>query len=114
MSSKPRERDIDVKWKKIRQYKIPKKFKVEHSVFKEYVEPDYEKLVEKDVNRPKLDRVFKDPETCAAVCKLIVKDIHIMLDHFHNMIANSRYPQIAAMHLVDFCKELYIIDKLTL
>jgi len=103
-----------VKCKKIRQYKIPKKFRVENSVFKDWAEPDYEKLVEKDVMRPKLDRVFKDQDTCASVCKLIVKDIHYMLDHFNNMIANSRYPQLAAMHLSDFCKELYIIDNRTL
>ena len=67
MSSRPRERDIEVKQKKIRQYKIPKKFRLEYSVFKDWQEPDYEKLVEKDISKSKIYKVAKDPETQAAV-----------------------------------------------
>lgn len=67
MSSRPRERDIEVKPKKIRQYKIPKKFRREYSVFKDWQEPDYEKLVEKDISKSKIYKVAKDPETLAYI-----------------------------------------------
>ena len=37
-----------------------------------------------------------------------------MLDQWHYMIANSRYSQIAGIHLVEFCRDLYLIDKSSL
>ena len=70
--------------------------------------------MENDVKRPKLDRVFKDAETANAVGKVILNNVHYMLDQFNYMIANSRFPTIAAIQLIDFCKDMYIIDNRTL
>ena len=43
-----------------------------------------------------------------------MKDIHIMLDQWHYMIANSRYSQIAGIQMLEFCRDLYLIDKSSL
>lgn len=67
-----REHDIELRFKQIRKYKIQRKFKKESSVFREWVEPDYNKLIDTDLEVSKLAKFLKDPalfEKVSAVYK---------------------------------------------
>jgi hypothetical protein len=49
LQGRERNLPIEVKFKKIRQFKIPTKFIKENSVFKDWTEPNYKDLLERDL-----------------------------------------------------------------
>ena len=62
MKGQPRKHNIDVKFKKVRQYKVERKFQKDRSVFKDWHEPDYQQLIDTDMKLSKVHRIIKDPD----------------------------------------------------
>ena len=67
LHSRPRERPIDIKFKKVRKYKFTTSFNKETSIFASWTEPDYEKLIEKDIKASKISKFVKEESMVAAI-----------------------------------------------
>lgn len=51
--SQKRDHPIDIKYKKVKKFKVERKFIKSQSMFMDWVEPDYSKLLENDLRRTK-------------------------------------------------------------
>ena len=89
LNARKREHPIDIKFKKVKKFKVQRKFVKDQSVFKDWVEPDYEKLLTGDFNYSKIAKIVKDTFDYEGVFKLYLDNIHLMLDHFYYMIGHS-------------------------
>jgi len=57
-----REKPIDVKWKKVRKYKVQTKFDHENSVFRDWTYPNMKLLLETDLAKTKLKNFVKEKD----------------------------------------------------
>jgi len=60
LNARKREHPIDIKFKKVKKFKVQRKFAKEQSVFREWIEPDYTKLLKNDFNYSKIPKIVKD------------------------------------------------------
>ena len=81
-----------MKFKKVRKYKIMRKFIKDQSVFKDWVVPNFKEMLAKDFKYSKIHKMIKDPDVYNAVFNLFLDNIQVMLDHFFYMIGHSNYP----------------------
>ena len=102
---KAREHPIVLKNKKIRQYKVERKFLRDQSIFKDWLEPDYERLIKRDLDNSKLTKVVKDYETYDKMAEVFVNNAHVVLDTFNHIISHSHYPMITWMDFSNFFNE---------
>ena len=115
INARKREHPIDIKFKKVKKFKVQRKFIKEQSVFKDWIEPDYQKLLRNDFNYSKIPKIVKDMNDYEGVFKVYLDNIHLMLDHFYYMIGHSTsYSQISWMDFSVYCKQLYLDDEKTL
>lgn len=115
LNARKREHPIDIKFKKVKKFKVQRKFIKEQSVFGEWIEPDYKKLLTIDFNYSKIPKIIKDIQDYEGVFELYLNNIHLMLDHFYYMIGHSSsYSQISWMDFSVYCKQLYLDDEKTL
>lgn len=92
IKSKPRDHKIDIRYKKVRQYRVERKFFQEHSIFKDWIAPDYRKMLERDLENSKIGKegkFIRDPEVWKRTFEVLYSHIHLLLDHFYWMIGRA-------------------------
>lgn len=97
--AKAREHNIDIRYKKVRQYRAERKFFQDSSIFKDWVTPDYRKMLETDLEYSKIGsrgKFIRDPDVRKRTFEVLLSNMDVLLDHFYWMIGRARenYPTI--------------------
>ena len=69
-----------MRYKKIRIFKIERKFKKENSVFKDWVEPDFVKLILSDLENSKIPKLIKDEEQLHGVVDCLTVNARFIVE----------------------------------
>lgn len=108
-----------LKWidhKRVKEYKIIRKFDKPVSMFRDFPEDSpalLKKAFQKDIEQWKLGRVIKDQFEYRRICDLLFSHTEQIKSIFTNQIALSSFPSISWIDFGQMCQQWRIVDNRT-
>ena len=107
---------MDIGHKRVKEYKIIRKFDKGKSIFKEWIDDtpqQLKKAFEKDFENSKIPRFIRDILELRRVCDVLLEYTSFIKDVFNYAIAISTFPSISWIDFCNLCSTLQIPDNKT-